>query len=126
MGRSAGREADGAVRSVTWQALAAGGLMVATVVLPIAPPNSHWFKFPEQMNGRNFNEEFGWQEMTEVVARVRDSLPPEDRAHWGIFAGDAGEAGALNLYGLAYGLPAAISGSNSHWLRGYGNPSHRL
>jgi hypothetical protein len=26
------------------------------------------------------------------------------------------------LYGPAYGLPEAISGVNSYWLRGYGDP----
>jgi hypothetical protein len=26
------------------------------------------------------------------------------------------------LYGSAYGLPTAISGINSYWLRGYGDP----
>jgi hypothetical protein len=34
-----------------------------------------------------------------------------------------GEAGAINLYGRAYGLPQAISGVNSYWLRGYGDPA---
>jgi hypothetical protein len=33
------------------------------------------------------------------------------------------EAGAINLYGPAYGLPEAISGVNSYWLRGYGDPA---
>jgi hypothetical protein len=70
----------------------------------------------------NFNEEIGWPEMAETVAHIRDSLPREDRARLGILAGDAGEAGAINLYGSAYGLPRAISGSNSLWLRGYGDP----
>ena len=37
-------------------------------------------------------------------------------------AADEGEAGAVNLYGRAYGLPRAISGMNSNWLRGYGDP----
>jgi hypothetical protein len=60
--------------------------------------------------------------MAETVAHIRDSLPREDRTRLGILAGDAGEAGAINLYGSAYGLPRAISGSNSHWLRGYGDP----
>ena len=40
----------------------------------------------------------------------------------GILAGNYGEAGAINLYGPAYGLPEAISGSNTYWLRGYGDP----
>jgi hypothetical protein len=30
---------------------------------------------------------------------------------------------AINLYGCACGLPPAISGMNSNWLRGYGNSS---
>ena len=31
-------------------------------------------------------------------------------------------AGAINLYGPQYGLPRAISGINSFWQRGYGDP----
>jgi len=30
--------------------------------------------------------------------------------------------GATNLYGPAYPLPMAISGMNSNWYRGYGDP----
>jgi len=52
----------------------------------------------------------------------RDSLPAEDRAQLGIVAGNYGEAGAINLYGPQYGLPAVISGVNSFWQRGYGDP----
>jgi len=33
-----------------------------------------------------------------------------------------GEAGAVDLYGPAYGLPSAISTVDSYWLRGYGDP----
>jgi hypothetical protein len=40
----------------------------------------------------------------------------------GILAGNYGEAGAINLYGPAYGLPEAMSGINSYWLCGYGDP----
>jgi hypothetical protein len=69
-----------------------------------------------------FRAEFGWQEMVQEVARIRDSLTPEERAHLGILADDTGEAGAINLYGAQYGLPRAISGINSNWQRGYGNP----
>ena len=34
-------------------------------------------------------------------------------------------APASNLFGPAAGLPAAISGVNSHWARGYGDPPPR-
>jgi hypothetical protein len=35
---------------------------------------------------------------------------------------DYGEAGAIDLYGTTYGLPKPISGINSFWARGYGDP----
>jgi hypothetical protein len=40
----------------------------------------------------------------------------------GVLAGNYSEAGAIDLYGGVYGLPEAISGINSYWLRGYGDP----
>jgi hypothetical protein len=67
-------------------------------------------------------EEIGWPELVETVARIRDSLPDTERARLGILAGNYGEAGAINLYGPRYGLPQAISGTNSFWARGYGDP----
>jgi hypothetical protein len=66
--------------------------------------------------------QIGWPELVATVAHVRDSLPAEDRSEVGVLAADEGEAGAVNMYGRAYGLPEAISGMNSNWLRGYGNP----
>jgi hypothetical protein len=70
----------------------------------------------------DFVEEIGWPELVETVAQIRDSLPPEERAHLGILAANYGEAGAINLFGPNYGLPPAISGVNSFWARGYGDP----
>lgn len=70
----------------------------------------------------NFDMEVGWQEMVEQIAKIRDSLPAGEQARAGILAGDEGEAGAINLYGPAYGLPRAISGMNENWYRGYGDP----
>jgi hypothetical protein len=42
--------------------------------------------------------------------------------HLAILGTNYGEAGAINLYGPQYGLPQAISGVNSFWVRGYGDP----
>ena len=108
------------VRRVVRTGMIISGIATAAMVLPLAPPGSRWWKIADATN-TNFNEEFGWREMTDAVLRVRDSLPPDD-APVGILAGDAGEAAAINLYGRGHGLPEVISGSNSHWLRGYGNP----
>src|SRR5208337_2832343 len=102
--------------------LAVAGLTTAAVTLPIAPLNSAWWRVADNMNGGNFNMQIGWPELVETVAKIRDSLPAQDRARLGVLAGDEGETGAVNLYGPAYGLPSAISGMNSNWLRGYGDP----
>jgi 4-amino-4-deoxy-L-arabinose transferase-like glycosyltransferase len=109
------------VRRSTYCALAVATVLVAAVLLPVAPASSKWWKFADKLHG-NFNEEFSWPEMAEAAAHIRDSLPSEDRDHLGILVSDAGQAGAITIFGARYGLPNAISGSNTHWLRGYGNP----
>ncbi len=75
----------------------------------------------DSVNG-NFNMEIGWPELAETVAAIRAALPAEEQTRLGILAGDEGETGAINLYGPKYGLPSAISGMNSNWMRGYGDP----
>jgi len=120
----AGALAPPRARIVRWVAavmLVVSGAMMALTFLPFAPPGSKWWAVADYLNG-NFNLEFGWPEMAETAAHIRDSLPAEDRAHLGILVGDAGEAGAIHLYGAAYGLPYAISASNTHRYRGYGDP----
>ena len=93
------------------------------LTLPIAPIQSAWWRFADATaNHQSFSMEVGWPELVAKVVQVRDSLPVEDRSEVGVLAADEGEAGAVNLYGRAYGLPEAISGMNSNWLRGYGTP----
>ena len=65
-----------------------------------------------------FSDRFGWQNMVEVVAGVYESLPADERAGTAIVAGNYGEAGAINLYGRAFGLPRAYSPHNSHFFWG--------
>src|ERR1051326_1405085 len=82
------------------------------------------FQPPEiehQQNGplpQWFADEFGWQEMVEKVAKVYNSLPPEERARTAIFSNSWGEAAAVDFYGPHYGLPQAISKHNSYWIWG--------
>jgi hypothetical protein len=109
------------IRRSTYDTLAWTAVCMSALVLPIAPAGSAWFKVADKVN-RNFNEEFDWPEMAETAAQIRDSLPAADRSHLGILTGDAGETGAIAVFGPRYGLPAAISGSDTDWLRGYGNP----
>jgi len=110
-----------AVRAVAWSALIADISLAIAFTLPVAPVNSAWWKGAVKIQG-DFREEVGWLELTQTVAQIRDALPAQDRARIGILAGNYGEAGAINLYGPPYGLPPVISGINSFWARGYGNP----
>lgn len=109
------------VRVGTFALLAIGGVMIAAVVLPLAPVNSAWWNVANKINS-DFREEIGWPELVAEVARIRDTLSPDDRSKLGIIGTNYGEAGAIDLYGPAYGLPKPISGINSFWARGYGNP----
>ena len=110
-----------AVRAVAWTALVADVALAVAFTLPVAPVNSAWWKRAVKIQG-DFREELGWPELAQTVAQIRDALPAQDRARLGILAGNYGEAGAINLYGPRYDLPPAISGINSFWARGYGNP----
>jgi hypothetical protein len=65
-----------------------------------------------------FADMFGWEELTQRVARVYHSLPADERAECAIFASNYGEAGAIDFFGPRYGLPAAISRHNNYWLWG--------
>jgi 4-amino-4-deoxy-L-arabinose transferase-like glycosyltransferase len=110
-----------ALRQTTWTGLAIGGVIAAALSIPLAPLNSTWWRLANGANG-NFHYEIGWPELVDNLATIRDHLSTTEKARLGIWAGDDGEAGAVNLYGPARGLPTAISGMNSNWLRGYGDP----
>jgi len=63
-------------------------------------------------------DQFGWPEMAREVAAIYNSLPPAERAQTGIFAGNYGEAGAINQFGPQYGVPRAWSRHQNHWYWG--------
>ncbi|MDR5826625.1 glycosyltransferase family 39 protein [Caballeronia sp. LP006] len=111
-----------AIRWSVCVVLAIGAVLGAAPVLPIAPVGSTWWRFADRVNGGNFNEELGWPDMAENVARIRDTLPEGQRASVGILVADTGQAGAIDLFGARLKLPSPISGTNSHWFRGYGDP----
>jgi 4-amino-4-deoxy-L-arabinose transferase-like glycosyltransferase len=121
--------AAGAVLSQQWPRWARGlnwaGLAVALIagiafLLPVAPIGSRWFNVEMRANG-DLREEIGWPELVDRIAQIRDSLPAPEHASAGILTGNYGEAGAVDLYGPARGLPQALSIVNSFWLRGYGD-----
>jgi hypothetical protein len=61
---------------------------------------------------------FGWENMATQIAHVYRTLPQSEQAGCAILAGNYGEAGAIDHFGPALGLPAAISGHNSYYFWG--------
>ncbi len=105
---------------LAWTVLGIGGLVGIIIAKPVAPINSPLWEVTSSINDV-YVEMIGWQDLTETVARVYQSIPEEQKPRTVIYAGNYGEAGALDLYRKEYGLPRVISGSNSLWYRGYGD-----
>jgi Dolichyl-phosphate-mannose-protein mannosyltransferase len=126
------------LRALLVAAIALPGAAIAPTVLPILAPE-RLIRYQEALGfsppktevhhagplPQYLGDMFGWEEMVAEVAKVYHALPPAERAQAAIYAGNYGEAGAIDLYGPAHGLPNAISGINSYWARGYGEPPPR-
>lgn len=99
-------------------ALAFGLTAQAVILLPIALP-----VLPESAMARSqlpsirkdFADTVGWHDLVSQVAHVYESLSPADRTRAVILTNNYGEAGAINTYGPALGLPAAVSGELSYY-----------
>jgi 4-amino-4-deoxy-L-arabinose transferase-like glycosyltransferase len=100
----------------------AGALVIALVFVPAELPvlsattlaNSPWSGLAE-----NQLETVGWPEFTDQVAAAFATIPASQRAHETILTENYGEAGAVERYGPALGLPYAYSGLNAF---GYWGP----
>jgi hypothetical protein len=69
---------------------------------------------------QDYGDMLPWKAQAAAVARVFHALAPEDRARAVVGAANYGEAGALDLYGPALGLPPVVSGAGSFWFFGPG------
>jgi len=107
---------------VLWTMQVIGSLIGVILMKPIAPINTPLWDFAIGITDDLFTEMVGWQDLTKQVAEIYQSLPDSEKSGTVILAGVYGEAGALDLYGDAYDLPHIISGGNSSWYRGYGDP----
>lgn len=67
-----------------------------------------------------FADRFGWQQELNIVSATYARLSEEDKKRVCVFAGNYGEAGALQFLGPVEGkpLPRVISGQNNYWLWG--------
>ena len=73
-------------------------------------------------HSEDLREEIGWTELVQTVASIRDSLPADEQASFGVLVGNYGEQGAIEMLGPTYHLPQPVSMTNSAWLRGYPIP----
>jgi hypothetical protein len=106
---------------ISWAMLGVGIVVGVVLVKPIAPINSPLWAVTSEVNGEVV-EMIGWPDLVEQVAEIYAGIPDDEKPRTAILAGNYGEAGALDMYGPQYGLPPVISGSNSLWARGYGDP----
>jgi 4-amino-4-deoxy-L-arabinose transferase-like glycosyltransferase len=93
---------------------AAVGLSIALPVLPARALRT----VPLQKINYDLAESIGWPREVALIAREYHALPTAAQARTTILAGNYGEAGALDRYGPADGLPTAYSGHNNFWLWG--------
>lgn len=97
------------------------GAYFACMLIPLA--SSGPLKAFALAHDEDLREEQGWGTLVSTVARLRDGLTPAQRSNYGIFAGNYGEQGAVEILGQRYGLPTPISLTNSAWVRGYPSPT---
>jgi hypothetical protein len=67
-------------------------------------------------------QSIGWPQLVSTVRTVWISLPPGQRADAVIYTSNYEEASAINELGHGTGLPDAVSGHNTYWWWGPGNP----
>lgn len=121
------------LRPVLAGAMVLAGAALAPLLFPVLPVESYLryaralgveeIRTERQRRGalpQHFADMHGWEAMARAVARVYRELSPEDRGKAVVFGQDFGQAGAINYFGPALGLPRAISGHNSYYLWGPG------
>lgn len=105
------------------------GVIMLPWAIPILPVNTflryenlfpHFFRVQTERDAtarlpQLYADMLGWQNLVDSVARVYHALPTSEQRTCAIFAGNYGEAGAIDYYGPKLGLPAAISGHNSYF-----------
>jgi len=82
--------------------------------LGITPPQAERAAIAELP--QHLADMFGWNELVATVAKVRATLPAEERARVQIIAGNYGEAAAIDWLGPTWGLPSAYSPHNAYFM----------
>ncbi len=98
------------------------GLLSAPYATPVLPPSTAVAAHLDTDN-HDLGGMLGWPHVVAQIAAAADTLPPAARRQVVIFTANYSQAGAVDFYGPALGLPPAISGHNTFWLWGYGRPA---
>jgi Dolichyl-phosphate-mannose-protein mannosyltransferase len=102
------------LRLMTAAALTVQALVLLPVTLPVLP-EAQMARSPLAQVRKDFADTVGWHDLVSQVAATYHSLSPADRATAVILTNNYGEAGAIDTYGRAAGLPGAYSGELSYY-----------
>ncbi len=108
--------------------LALGGIAIAPLAIPLLSPQAY-IAYAKRIGlgaptternemgplPQHFADRFGWPELAAEVARVTRTLPDEERGKARVWAWNYGEAGALERYGRALGVPSVLCPHNSFY-----------
>jgi 4-amino-4-deoxy-L-arabinose transferase-like glycosyltransferase len=98
-------------------AMVVGAVIAAPVTLPVLPARA-LHTVPVQKINYDLGEEIAWPKLVALVSREYHARPAAQRRQTTILTGNYGEAGAIDRYGPALGLPQVYSGANNFWLWG--------
>jgi 4-amino-4-deoxy-L-arabinose transferase-like glycosyltransferase len=104
-------------------AVAATAALTVPAALPILTPTA-LADSPWSGLGETQRETVGWPALVDQVAAAYRTIPAAQRANAGIVTVNYGEAGAVDRFGPARGLPHAWSGHNGYGL--WGPPTQAL
>jgi hypothetical protein len=99
--------------AVVWAAIVATAAVSLVLGLPLVPVE-RLHETPIADVNEDAIETVGWPELVRTVARVHAQLPETERRAAIVFTGNYGEAGAVDRFGPALGLPRAYSGHNAY------------
>jgi hypothetical protein len=119
------------IKAAVLAPLVVGGIVASPLALPILPLDdaADYANFwdvdhvqvevePSGKLPQMYADMMGWPQQADAVAGVFRSLSPDDQSRVAILAKNYGQAGAIDYFGPALGLPHAISGHNNYYLWG--------
>ncbi len=123
--------------SLAWTVLCSG-LHTIPITIPVLSPDAFvvyardWLPFKLPVNEHSharaalpqwYSDQFGYKEIADAAEVAWNRIPANERADCAIFGQDYGQAGAVDFFGRAHGLPRALSGDRTYYLWGPGGYS---